>query len=317
MSMTEPLSASEVTLEAVDAELEKLAQRASNPGQGLWLLVLSAVLFLSVGWVRSQPWVFLLVIGGVLVLHELGHLAAMRLFGFRDLRMFFIPGFGAGATGRKADATGTQRAIVALAGPVPGILAGLVLLLALRPIESEVGGLFVGVLLFLNFFNLVPLLPFDGGRLVHIVLFSRWPGVELVFRLIAAAGLAWLAMRMGSVVIGVVAAFMALGAGWNARVARLGQVVRGLMASPLLGPPPLTVAEAPPYVREAVMEATIRTIDVSRYSPQAPRTVAVFMNRGWERALDQPPGLAASAALLVVYAGLVGLGVAVYRMAQG
>lgn len=305
-------SAHEVTLAAVDEELEKLARPATNAGQGLWLLGLSAVLYVSVGMMRDQPAMFIGVLLTVLALHELGHLAAMRAFGFRDLRMFFIPLFGAGAMGRKVDATGTQRAIVALAGPVPGIVLALALIFALYPVESELLGLFLWLTLVLNFFNLLPLLPFDGGRLVHIVLFSRWPGVELVFRLFAAAALAYLATRMGSYVIGVVAAFMALGAGWNARVARLGQQMRERVPTPR----PLTLLETSAEVRAAAMEDTITTMGLSRYSPQAPRTVAVFMTRGWERALDTPPGVVASAVLLLVHAAFVGIGVLVFKSLQ-
>lgn len=36
----------------------------------------------------------------VLFFHELGHWAGMRLFGFRDVKMFFIPFFGAAVSGR-------------------------------------------------------------------------------------------------------------------------------------------------------------------------------------------------------------------------
>lgn len=307
-----PAPTHELTLEAVDEELEKLARPATNAGQGLWLLGLSAALYVSVGVVRDQPWVFVLVLLAVLGLHELGHLAAMRAFGFRDLRMFFIPLFGAGAMGRKLDATGTQRAIVALAGPVPGIVLALALIFALRPIESEVLDLFLGLTLVLNFFNLVPLLPFDGGRLVHIVLFSRWPGGELMFRLIAALLLAWLAMWRESVVIGMVAAFMALGAGWNAKVAQLGHRLRARVAAPL----PLSVLETPAAARTAAIEDTITTMGLSRYSPQLARNVAVFMTRGWERALDTPPGLVASAVLLTIHVAFVGLGIFMFRALQ-
>lgn len=302
----------EVTLEAVDEELERLARPATNAGQGLWLLAASAVLYLTIGAVREQPWLFILMLGGVLVVHELGHLAAMRMFGFRDLRMFFIPLVGAGAVGRKVDATGTQRAIVALAGPVPGILLALGLALALRPIESEALYMFLQLTVLLNVLNLVPLLPLDGGRLIHIVLFSHWPEFELGFRLVAAIILAWLAVRLGNPVVGMLAAFMALGAGWHARVARLGQQLRERVPVPR----PQSLLMAPADLRAAAMEDTLATIGISRYAPQASRTVAVFMTRGWERALDLPPGAGAGAALMGVYVGFVALGVVTLQVVR-
>src|SRR5262245_2424702 len=41
---------------------------------------------------RSLPTAIAILVG-VLLLHELGHLAGMRLFGYRDLRVLFIPFF--------------------------------------------------------------------------------------------------------------------------------------------------------------------------------------------------------------------------------
>ena len=38
----------------------------------------------------------LAILVGVLFVHELGHWVAMRVFGYRNLKMFFIPFFGAG-----------------------------------------------------------------------------------------------------------------------------------------------------------------------------------------------------------------------------
>jgi hypothetical protein len=63
----------------------------------------------------------------VLLVHESGHYVVMRAFGYRDLRMFFIPFVGAAVSGWSGKAHGYQRTLVALAGPVPGILLGLLL----------------------------------------------------------------------------------------------------------------------------------------------------------------------------------------------
>lgn len=308
--ITEPQDAPD--LAAVDAELERMALPASNAGQGMWLLGISAVLFVSAQQVFGAPWAFAFVLVAVLVVHELGHLAAMRAFGFRDLRMFFIPLFGAAAAGRKPDATGTQRAIVALAGPVPGIVLGLGLLYGLGPAGlGELGRMFVGLTLILNFFNLLPLLPFDGGHLVNVVLFSRWPAVELWFRVVAAVALGWVAWRLGNTVLGVVAGLTLLGAAYQARVARLGQMFRAQVPSPR----PPTLLATPPAFRKAAIWDVVRTMEINPYAPRGPRMIAALMTRGWERALDTPPGPAASVVLLAVHAGCIAAGVWLWRAA--
>lgn len=300
-------------LAAVDAELQRMARPdGGNAGQGLWLMALSAGLFVSAQQVfgGGQPWVFVGLLLAVLVIHELGHLAAMRAFGFRDLRMFFIPLFGAAAAGNKPDATGTQRAVVALAGPLPGIALGLALLLGVGPAGlGEVGAMFTALLLFVNFVNLAPLLPFDGGHLVNILLFSRWPVVELWFRLATAGLLGWWAYTRGSAVVGVLAAFMLLGASWQGRVARLGRSMRAQVPAPR---PAALLATAPAFRAAAIWE-TVRTMQLNPYAPRAARVIASCMSRGWERALDSSPGLAASLALLGLYAAVLAGGFLLWR----
>ena len=63
----------------------------------------------------------------ILLFHEFGHYVAMRVFGYQDLRMFFIPLFGAAVSGRHYNVPGWKKAIVSLAGPVPGIGLGVAL----------------------------------------------------------------------------------------------------------------------------------------------------------------------------------------------
>jgi len=63
------------------------------------------------------------------------------------------------------------------------------------------------MLVLVNAFNLLPILPLDGGRLFQTLLFARTPALDVLFRLLANAGLGWLAVQ-GFAILGVVAAFM-------------------------------------------------------------------------------------------------------------
>ena len=62
------------------------------------LFLLSLMAFVLIGTGNSGPsGIVILVV--VLLLHELGHLAAMRLFGYRDTQILFIPLLGAAVSG--------------------------------------------------------------------------------------------------------------------------------------------------------------------------------------------------------------------------
>src|SRR5205814_799130 len=105
--------------------------------------------------------------------HEAGHFLGMRLFGYRNVRMFFIPFFGAAVSGKKHAAPAWQQGLVLLLGPLPGLLAGVVLVFVLHVhLRSWIGD-FALCLIIVNGLNLVPLVPLDGGRLIDLLLFSR------------------------------------------------------------------------------------------------------------------------------------------------
>ena len=303
------------TVAEVDAEILR-RQTSTGSGQGLALLVISLALFVGAEQTfGGTTLTFIGLLALVLLLHELGHLAAMRAFGFRDLRMFFIPFLGAAAAGKKPDATGTQRAIVALAGPISGIVLafGFILAAALGYLNLDATmSEFVGLLLVINFFNLLPLIPFDGGRFINIVLFSRWPTAEKLFRIAAGAGMVWLAWQLESWILGIVGGFVVLGASFAAGLGRLGRVLRSRVPAPR----PVSLLDTPPEFRAQLIEEMAPTIGLRMDNHAANvRRYAVVLTAAWDRAIDAPPGPLASAGLLLVYLGVIGSGVALYLRA--
>jgi Zn-dependent protease len=169
-------------------ELRRLQNKKVNWRFSIALLAISAMLFIansrhSEG---KQDWEYVAIIVGILLVHEFGHYIAMKIFGYRNLRMFFIPGFGAAVSGRHFNAPAWKKIIVSLMGPLPGIVAGTVLLVVALVLHNELFfriGLFA---LIINTFNLIPILPFDGGWVAHAALFSRHPKLDVGFRLVAA-----------------------------------------------------------------------------------------------------------------------------------
>jgi Zn-dependent protease len=157
---------------------------ARQDSAGVLLLVSLAVFALSAlpGWgLRGMA-----VLVGVLLFHELGHWAGMRLFGFRDVRMFFIPFLGAAVSGRNPSASGGKEGVVLLLGPLPGLIAAPLVLAAAGFLGQEALVEAATMLAVLNGLNLLPLMPFDGGRLFRLLLFVRHRWLENGFTLVTS-----------------------------------------------------------------------------------------------------------------------------------
>ena len=130
------------------------------------VLTTSATMLVSIaaysilwGWKFAAGFVVLLLV------HEMGHVIQLRREGIEASAPMFIPFLGAAVMAKSLGDDATAEARVGLAGPILGTLGCLALLpLAL----SGAGGGFWEALvftgLFLNLFNLLPVVPLDGGR---------------------------------------------------------------------------------------------------------------------------------------------------------
>lgn len=100
----------------------------------------------------------------LLLLHELGHVFQLRREGVKASAPIFIPFLGAVIAAKSLGKDAAAEARVGLAGPIAGTLATLVPLgLWLLTGEDFWRALaYVGFLL--NLFNLLPVVPLDGGR---------------------------------------------------------------------------------------------------------------------------------------------------------
>jgi Zn-dependent protease len=181
---------------AILTEMERLQRNQVSWGNFAFWLILSLAIFAFTG-MWQQSWKALIAIVGILFVHELGHYVAMRAFGYRNLRMFFIPFMGAAVSGQHYNVPGWKKVLVSLAGPVPGIFAGIAIGVAGLITEHRELLLFGMLAIGLNGFNLLPILPLDGGWVVHATLFCRHPVLDVGFKFIAAAtliaaGLLWL-----------------------------------------------------------------------------------------------------------------------------
>ncbi len=180
----------------VVAEVRKLETKQTQLLSKLLLLGVSIVAFLAVG--RAMwDWSFVAMIIPILLIHELGHLIAMKIFGYKNVNMFFIPFLGAAVTGRHYNVAGWKKAIVSLAGPLPSIALAIVLEIIGFVTTTEWLTKAALLMLIINLLNLLPFLPLDGGWVAHITLFSRSKYLDIGFRIIAI-----LAMFLSTIFIG-------------------------------------------------------------------------------------------------------------------
>jgi len=125
-------------------------------------------------WAYALFWGFPFALGFVLLIyvHEMGHLVVMRQQGIRAGAPIFIPFVGAAIAMKSLPRNAYVEALVGIGGPVLGSIGALACLM----VGWVTGELFwyalakVGFLI--NLFNLIPISPLDGGRIVGVI--SRW-----------------------------------------------------------------------------------------------------------------------------------------------
>jgi len=151
-----------------------------------------------------------LFIIGALIVHEFGHYIAMLIFGYSDRQILLLP-FGAATLGKKTDANPLQKAVVFLSGPALGLIAGTICIIA--GVRTEIKPLlFCGTFfLLLNYMNLLPIVPLDGGRLFELALFSRAPVLKSVFLIVSLSVIAVAAILLKDPILIFFSIFMIIG----------------------------------------------------------------------------------------------------------
>jgi Zn-dependent protease len=99
--------------------------------------------------------------------HEMGHVAMIRRYGFPASAPMFIPGLGAFIQLRGVRLPPIPDARVGLAGPVYGLGAALAALGAYYVSGVKVWGVIAHFGAWINLFNLIPVWQLDGSRGLH------------------------------------------------------------------------------------------------------------------------------------------------------
>src|SRR4051794_2273128 len=109
-------------------------------------------------------WRFAVGFVALLFVHEMGHVIQMRREGIKPSGMLFIPFLGAVVGARSLGGNALAEARIGLAGPILGTLAAFALVPFALSADSDLLRALAFTGFFLNLFNLIPLVPFDGGR---------------------------------------------------------------------------------------------------------------------------------------------------------
>ncbi|MEO8550025.1 MAG: site-2 protease family protein [Kofleriaceae bacterium] len=273
--------------------------------QKLGVLLVTLGVFAALYLVRGGgSAVDLALIVAVLFVHELGHAAAMLAFGYRDVRIFFIPLLGAATAGRPQGVARWKQAIVLLAGPVPGLVAGVALLYFVR--EPAWVRHLGAILVIINALNLVPVEPFDGGQLFQVLVFSRNRSLELVFRALTAALVVGVSLYYHQYVLAFVGYVLLATWPHRARVLKAAEQLRDLPADPA------RLDDDQQRTLHATMWSILPPNWQARWRGK-PRPQANVMTQLHDRAVMRPPSWAATSAVLALWAGAMVLAFSVLR----
>ncbi len=166
----------------------------------IWLRsFFSLALYLILGYYIFHSFKMLLMITAIVMFHELGHFFAMKFFRYKDLGIFFIPLLGAYVSGSKREVSQKESAIILLAGPLPGIIVGIIMYLLYEnnPALTVSGISFYSIslsLIILNLINLIPVYPLDGGQLLNRVFLDEESWISKGFVFLSAGFLCWVAL---------------------------------------------------------------------------------------------------------------------------
>ncbi len=119
-------------------------------------------------------WTFAVGLVVLLFVHEMGHVIQLRREGIPASSPMFIPFLGAVIASRSLGDNALAEARVGLAGPILGSVGAAVCLVIGEATDSNFFRALAYVGFFLNLFNLIPVVPLDGGRAMAAMAPAMW-----------------------------------------------------------------------------------------------------------------------------------------------
>ncbi|MFQ3566797.1 MAG: site-2 protease family protein [Aggregatilineales bacterium] len=196
--------------------------------------------------------IVILLLFGIVVLHELGHSIAAQNYGIEVEEIVLLP-IGGVAMLKRIPENPMQEFVIAIAGPAVNFAIAIVLLIAdsLFALGGRYADLDEGLAamqtltaaavfnyvfmanLFLAFFNLIPAFPMDGGRVLRALLASRMDYARATAIAVGVGQtLAWIlglwGFLTGAFFLIIVAIFIYMGASQEGQMVQVRHVLRDL-----------------------------------------------------------------------------------------
>ncbi|BDA62172.1 site-2 protease family protein [Shewanella xiamenensis] len=163
-------------------------------------VVLAGASVAAYSWLFSFQ--FALALIACLVFHEYGHIRAMKYFGMKTKGIYLIPFMGGLALSDEKINTRWQDVVISIMGPTFGLLMSVGSLIAYHMTDNV---FFAGLAAFnalLNLFNLLPILPLDGGHILKSISFSMNSIMGLIACVIGAAFGVYISYTLGLALLG-------------------------------------------------------------------------------------------------------------------
>lgn len=122
-------------------------------------------------WVYAQLWGAYFAIGFVVLIfiHEMGHGLVMHRLGIKAGAPIFIPFVGAIIAMKEMPRDAYKESLIAAGGPALGTIGAALCFLLAWQMNSELFYALASVGFMLNLFNMLPISPLDGGRMLSVV----------------------------------------------------------------------------------------------------------------------------------------------------
>lgn len=142
--------------------------------------IISLVISLG-GYALVFGWKFAVAIIYLIFVHEMGHLVAARQKGIPTSPAIFVPFLGAAIAMKERPKDAATEAYLAYGGPLAGLISIIPALILYYFTGNPFWALVVMLGALINLFNLFPVSPLDGGRIVGVLSTNIWGIALLIF----------------------------------------------------------------------------------------------------------------------------------------
>lgn len=129
-------------------------------------------------------WQFAMMVIISLFIHEYGHIWAMKKCGLKTRGIYLIPFLGAAAISEEMFKTRRDEAFIAIMGPIFGFILAVGTAYIYIFTGDALFAAAAGWMAMVNLFNLLPVNPLDGGRIMKSIVFSINSKIGLAFLII-------------------------------------------------------------------------------------------------------------------------------------